>query len=164
MDDPYWTQYITLFDTASEVTTLLDTSSLLLADRSNLVTLVQFLSGYVFNFLERGDAATPKACREILNCVRVLGRTIPFLSSGGELDQTEQFFWRTTRVRLEQAETEQGQFVVDDEAEEGYDATSEQEWRNIPALASRLLASLVDLAYVPGFTLSEGSDVVYVIW
>lgn len=94
----------------------------------------------------------------------------------------------------ETSEDETGQFVIDDDEDEdeavdrstpsgqaktaadshhdtSRSSLSDTAWRDVPPLAERLLATLVDLAFVPGFTLPEqfknddgSSCVSYIIW
>jgi hypothetical protein len=119
----------------------------------------------------------------------------PQSTEPGELE--EAIFWRIERTRVERREStsaeagrssteapkeeeEEGQFVIDDEDDEDDSANAtptaaagpsqpKEEWEEIPPLAERLLAALVDLAFVPGFTVAEecrtqDSAVAYVIW
>jgi hypothetical protein len=106
----------------------------------------------------------------------------------------EAIFWTSERVRVERPlvppvvvvqepddDDEAGQFVIEDEDDEDAGtatpkkatpapvAVEEDEWEELPPLAERLLAALVDLAFVPGFTVpaerrTADGAVAYVIW
>ncbi|ORY88647.1 high-temperature-induced dauer-formation protein-domain-containing protein [Leucosporidium creatinivorum] len=212
--DPYWTPFYTLFDSPTEVHTLLDSSTLLLTVQQspvNLATLITVLCDHLFDLLSIPSfphpPPTPRGAeqrdlaKEALNCLRVLSRVVPFVlgpqsTEPGELE--EAIFWRSEKIRVERPvseertrnsteaprEAEEGQFVIDDEEEDEEDEENEatatpkpaaessqptEEWEEIPPLAERLLAALVDLAFVPGFTVAEecrtqDGAVVYVIW
>lgn len=91
-------------------------------------------------------------------------------------------FWTRERVLVEKTPPvpvkvgveETGQFVIDDEDDHDESPVPEvteevEEWEDLPSLAERLLTALVDLAFVPGFTVPEESRtsdgaVAYVIW
>lgn len=176
--------------------TLLDASTLLLTSQqspSNLSTLISVCCDHLFTLLSGGEfGRREEGRREALNCLRVLSRTVPFLLRRQSAEPgvgEEELFWRREKVRVERAEAvapptaagqeEEGQFVIDDDEEEdGEEATTpkadapqgeREEREELPPLAERLLAALVDLAFVPGFTVPEecrGPDgaVSYIIW
>lgn len=120
-----------------------------------------------------------------MNCVRVLSRVIPFIfhnqsDTGGSLEELG-IFWTREKIEIiaptpesNQQATESSQFVIDDEDEEEVEesnSTSEvpqKEYTELPPLAERLLASLVDLLFVAGFTLPEECKnegaISYIIW
>ncbi|KAM0746881.1 hypothetical protein T439DRAFT_306349 [Meredithblackwellia eburnea MCA 4105] len=219
-DNPYWAQYWLLFDSPTDVITLLDTStlSLALARRpANIVTLIQVLTTHLFTLLSlpnfphsstgssvpRGLSGAPDEdlAREALNCIRVLSRVVPAVmrpESAAEMPEAttleDAIFWTSERVKVKKApsvpekelpgpEEGEGQFVIEDEddedeqeQEQGGAITDnhekkeeEPEWEDLPTLAERLLTALVDLAFVPGFTVPEecrtsDGPVAHVIW
>ncbi|GAA5861926.1 hypothetical protein JCM1840_006877 [Sporobolomyces johnsonii] len=147
IDDPYWHQYLTLFDSPSDVVLLLPTSLLLRTlnhNPYNLLHLLDFTSSHLFSLLatpgfpvSRGRDGRDLA-KEALNCVRVISRVVPLLlgSQGGAgRDQVEEeVFWRRETIRVEKGEgrtsqgakggesrdepREEGQFIIDDEEDE----------------------------------------------
>ncbi|SCV67363.1 BQ2448_6009 [Microbotryum intermedium] len=229
-DSAYWTQYFTLFDSLSDLITLVDAKSLHKATDENLKTLVQVTCDRLFELL--GQERFPKRpnhggslldgftaaltggdddeARQAINCVRVLSRVVPYLTRPGpdgtlSADLENDIFWKATRVRIRKASAsattsrpstkanedeaveEAGRFVLendddDDEeattswrstttsASEATDPADQYEWHQVPPLAERLLAALVDLAFVPSLTVpeecraAEGGSVAYVIW
>lgn len=201
--DPYWAQasfwqqhsiaanevreqYWLLFDSQTDVITLLDSQTLSTAlqrNATNLGTLVQVLTAHIFALLSQPDFPRPPSsshqtqwlgssrdkqdqvdlAKEALNCVRVLARVVPFLylsykDQSASLEHS--LFWKRQRVPPERKEAD---FVIDDEDENG------QDWEEVPPLSERLLAALVDLLFVPGFTIAEeyrteDSCIAHVIW
>ncbi|KAK4049719.1 hypothetical protein OIV83_003994 [Microbotryomycetes sp. JL201] len=219
--DSYWRQYWTLFESASDVVTLLDSFTLTKAAQqspTNLHTLITVLSNHLASLLTlpqfphstttesntRARNSTAQAndrqlAKEALNCIRVLTRVVPYVlkPQSAYTDQLEEaIFWTSDKTRCERqsqsletfqkpnehSEEEAGQFVIDDEDEaearteaadhgtQRENVNDEHHWQTIPPLAERLLSTLVELLFVPGFTLSEeyrtteDSCLSYVIW
>lgn len=195
--DPYWVQFWLLFDSPSDVNTLLDSYTLSLAlkqNPTNLITLINVVSNHLFTLLASSEFPGPSGInwnptgsnvdlsREALNCVRVLARVIPFVfqnqsDTGGSLE--EGIFWTREKVEMvaptveaSQQATEASQFVIDDEDEDEVEESNpeipEKQFTELPPLAERLLASLVDLLFVAGFTLPEECKnegaISYIIW
>lgn len=193
-------QYWLLFDSPSEVLTLLDIPSLLAAlhrQPRNLHTLVHVLYDHLVSLLQASNdpstAAEIDFSREVLNCVRVLSRVVPFVLRDESLEK--EVFWRRERVKRsappssgpsEAAEGPAGgQFVIEDDSddEEGTNEKKKQktpeekrspaevkeEWDELEPFAPKLLRILVDLCFVPAFTVSEEcrtdeGPISYVIW
>ncbi|GAA6009856.1 hypothetical protein JCM11491_000841 [Sporobolomyces phaffii] len=208
IDDPYWSQYLTLFDSPSDVLYLLPSSLLLRTLHSNprnLVTLFSFATNHLFSLLDpesdsnRAARAAGSWNQECLSCVRVLTRLVPLLlgpQGTGIRDEVEdEIFWKRQvgreSPRRPESETdappgEGTQFVLenddddDDEEDGNNDAenrdeqktprappTREGEDAEAPCLAERLIATLINLLFVPGFTLTSSSTsalVNYSIW
>lgn len=200
-------QYLTLFDSPSDVVLLLPSSSLLSALHSNplnVLTLIHFCTTSLFSLLTNPSFPQGELANEALNAVRVLSRVVPLVLAprqAGAVDEVEEeLFWRKEKVPArkdvageslggEEPKTgdAEGQFVLEDEDDEGLvtanpltsasasspAAQPEQQpaFEKLPPLAERLLGALVDLLFVPGFTLPEssraGADssiVTYSIW
>ncbi|EIN03674.1 hypothetical protein PUNSTDRAFT_47999 [Punctularia strigosozonata HHB-11173 SS5] len=98
--DSYWDQYVTLFDSASEVYSLITANDLrraLLAAPENIATLIRVICSRLFNLVSDHTFPTPpqsaaftfikstttaanserNTTKEALNCVRVLQRVFP---------------------------------------------------------------------------------------
>ncbi|GAA5969685.1 hypothetical protein JCM3765_006112 [Sporobolomyces pararoseus] len=140
IDDPYWSQYLTLFDSPSDVLYLLPNSLLLRTlhtNPQNLLSLFSFTTSHLFRLLEERSISREGWIKEILNCVRVLTRLIPVLlgPQNGTTDRVEEeLFWNKQTVRKEQKpkgsvdgkpgtqteeeEEESGQFVLEDDDDE----------------------------------------------
>ena len=143
--EPYWAQYWLLFDSPTDVLTLLDSTTLSTANPANLSTLTTVLSSHLFSLLSlpsfphSQSGTDADLAREALNCVRVLSRVVPFVIKGpqygDEMDRLEEaVFWRREKVKVEKpvAEDEEGQFVIDDEEETD---EAEEQWEEEPPLA-----------------------------
>ncbi|GAA5900472.1 hypothetical protein JCM6882_001256 [Rhodosporidiobolus microsporus] len=222
IDSPYWRQYLTLFDSPTDLPLLLPTSLLLRTlqhSPNNLLTLVSFASNHLFASLSTpGFPRSAQQADEALNAVRVLSRIVPLLlgpqgadAQGQRLrDEVEEWlFWRREKVERKRnsvglgsedgaadgekeadaakADEGDGQFVLEDSEDEDAkpsdpltsastdsskrsSAPSASQEEFLPPLAERLISALVDLLFVPGFTLPEvlrqGPDgvVTYAIW
>lgn len=200
-------QYLTIFDSPSDVVLLLPSSSLLSALHSNplnVLTLIHFLTTSLFSLLSNSSFPNADLAKEALNAVRVLSRVVPIVlapRTAGAVDQVEEeLFWRKEKVPPKQevgeefasgkeetkASDAEGQFVLEDEEDEdampadpltstsaakAQPEAEEQAFEELPPLAERLLSALVDLLFVPGFTLpvssragTDSSIVTYSIW
>ncbi|KAF9818909.1 hypothetical protein IEO21_02447 [Rhodonia placenta] len=143
--DSYWDQYVTLFDSASDVFTLIshnDVRRALFDAPENVATLIRVITSRLFNLVS--DHTFPSApnasvaslassfmktlsprntTKEVLNCIRVLQRVLPTVF---ELEsETIRFdmdvFWKNEVVEDEsvQASDASGaQFVIDDDEED----------------------------------------------
>lgn len=123
--------------------------------------------------------------KELLNCLRVLGRVIPVLyESEGPLE--EEILWKRKKKQASPHDPMSGdqepQFVIqEDESDEDSEddppetatptrpsvAVSEEELE--PALADRLLSTAIDLMFCCGFTIPskfkvDNHKVNYTIW
>lgn len=152
---PYWNQYYTLFDSPTDVITLLDSNTLtqtLSHNPANLHTLIRVLSQHLFHLLAlpnfpysakskgiwKGGEAERDLGREALNCVRVLSRVIPFVFGGqvggeGNEGLEDEIFWLKERIevevdseRVDASKEEVGQFVIDDEDDEDEPASTRE--------------------------------------
>lgn len=178
-------QYLTLFDSPTDVVLLLPASQLDRALRSNplnLVTLIRYCVQRLEQALTSGHVGSSSDDRErqVLNAVRVLSRVVPLILAprepDGSVDEFEEaLFWSEDDFEgLGQSQGDddarEGQFVLADEDEEEGDSIEAQQSRAAaPPLAERLLGALVDLLFLPGLTLprsiaSEGAGVVHAIW
>jgi hypothetical protein len=128
----------------------------------------------------RGTAASakPDLNRQLLNCLRVLSRVIPFIFAQDDMTMEEKIFWAQIPTRQsKQAKgsvlrEDSNQFVKADEEEDREGSTSissnissSQRAFNASAqdsqtqtLAERLIDTVVDLLFVPGFTLPTSQD------
>ncbi|GAA5856451.1 hypothetical protein JCM8547_008750 [Rhodosporidiobolus lusitaniae] len=147
IDEPYWNQYLTLFDTPSDLPLLLPTPILLQTLQSspeNLLTLVTFLSLTLFRFLATPGFPRPgkEDAKQALCAVRVLSRIVPLLLGPQGVDAQgrrrrdeveEWLFWRREKAEGEEKPAEEGgkvqengqaaaegdgQFVLEDDEED----------------------------------------------
>ncbi|KAJ3908417.1 high-temperature-induced dauer-formation protein-domain-containing protein [Lentinula edodes] len=124
--DGYWNQYVVLFDSASEVFSLItpnDIRRALLEAPENVATLIRVISLRLFNlvsdhtfpgpsstsvsalatsFIKAGTGTGERnATKEVLNCLRVLQRVLPvvFETEGAESGSFEvDVFWKKVEV------------------------------------------------------------------
>ena len=119
--------------------------------------------------------------RQMLNCLRVLQRVIPFVLSAGSASLAHEYedaassgygssleedvFWKARRknaaAQVQEVSTSAGaQFVIDDEEEEGPSSSrpAPSKEAELPPLAEQLLDSAVDLLFVQGFTLPSATE------
>ncbi|KAG9047480.1 hypothetical protein FS837_002125, partial [Tulasnella sp. UAMH 9824] len=209
-DDKYWSQFVELFDSASDAYSLISSNDIRKALNEapeNLKTLTDVISARLFRTI--GDHTFPSppqssftpvaniaatwasvsgssardSTKELLNCLRVLGRIIPVLyESEGPLE--EEILWKRKKKQAphDPASGEQEpQFVIQeeeesDEDEDGEDDEDDEEDEDgdddapgaatptrpsvvineeelEPALADKLLSTAIDLMFCCGFTI-----------
>ncbi|KAF9066874.1 high-temperature-induced dauer-formation protein-domain-containing protein [Rhodocollybia butyracea] len=143
--DNYWNQYVILFDSASEVFSLItpnDIRRALLDAPENVATLIRVICSRLFNlisdhtfpapssasvsalatsFIKAGTGSTERsATKEVLNCLRVLQRVLPVaFEMDGETSSFEMdVFWKKVEeddVEEETQRSEIPQFVIEDD-------------------------------------------------
>ncbi|KIY51124.1 hypothetical protein FISHEDRAFT_38523 [Fistulina hepatica ATCC 64428] len=142
--DEYWKQFVELFDTPSDVFSLVtphDIRRALLEAPENVATLIRVLckrlsmlisdhtfptppaagvTGFASSFM-KGSAGAParNATREVLNCIRVLSRVFPVVF---EIDGQSNVFelellWKRPRTESVPS-ADSPQFVIDDEGDD----------------------------------------------
>ncbi|KAI0003245.1 high-temperature-induced dauer-formation protein-domain-containing protein [Russula compacta] len=146
-NDAYWNQYTILFDSASDVFSLIspqDIRRALVEAPENVATLVRVITFRLFNLVSdhtfpsaptksvtsfassliKGGAAERNTTKEVLNCLRVLQRVFPVIF---ELESEPSVFerevlWKRDVVVESQSHREQTeqtpQFVIEDEDED----------------------------------------------
>lgn len=115
----------------------------------------------------------PDLDRELLNCLRVLSRVIPFILAHADRSLEQSLFWSSTSRREPDRGTsfaEPNHFVIDDDDDEdaGQPSKTESQPEGKP-LGERLLNLATNLLFIHGFTLpshTQQSDkkIVYQIW
>ncbi|KAJ3767498.1 high-temperature-induced dauer-formation protein-domain-containing protein [Lentinula raphanica] len=132
--DSYWNQYVTLFDSPSEVFSLITPNDIrrALSDApENIATLIRVICSRLFNLISDHTFPAPSASvsalatsfikagagsaernttKEVLNCLRVLQRVLPvvFEMEGGEPGSFEiDVFWK--KVEVDEPEIRPGQ-------------------------------------------------------
>lgn len=166
--DSYWDQYITLFDSASDVFSLItphDIRRAYLEAPENIATLVKVVILRLFNLVSDHTFPTPgngsvtafassiikagapnrNTTKEVLNCLRLLQRVLPVIFEGepGLSFLEKEVLWKT--VEVEEDEHDVGsvtpQFVIEDEDSEGED---EQPPTKPDVKAKKVLPSLAE--------------------
>ncbi|KAF8162962.1 high-temperature-induced dauer-formation protein-domain-containing protein [Crassisporium funariophilum] len=142
--DPYWEQYFVLFDSASEVFSLITPHHIrrALSDApENVTTLIRVVTSRLFNLIsdhtfpsstnasvaayassliKSASASSERnTTKEVLNCLRVLQRVLPVVFEvQGESNTFEtECFWKKEEVEESGTATDEPQFVIEDEDE-----------------------------------------------
>ncbi|KAF8328817.1 high-temperature-induced dauer-formation protein-domain-containing protein [Cantharellus anzutake] len=208
-DDAYWSQYVQLFDSATDVYTLITSQDIrraLVEAPENVKTLINVITHRLFNLISDHTFPSPPATlasgitnlspispwaqkerdptKEVLNCLRVLGRIIPVVFDYEEAFEEELFWMQKPVPGLSSSDVDvssrssEPQFVIDDEdeGERSSQPTLPEDPQSIqpkkqlqPCLAERLFSSTIDLMFCCGFTLPTSIQVDhhkinYVIW
>ncbi|KAF4615248.1 hypothetical protein D9613_002761 [Agrocybe pediades] len=167
--DSYWEQYFVLFDSASDVYTLITSNHIrrALTDApENVATLIQVVCARLFNSISdhtfpsstsgtvaayatsliksAGVAQEKNTTKEVLNCLRVLQRVLPVVfEMEGESNKFElEVLWKREEVADNQEGETEAQFVIDDEEGSDHEGTSEGAPRTPKAPQKKLLPSL----------------------
>ncbi|KAI0933902.1 hypothetical protein AcW1_005595 [Taiwanofungus camphoratus] len=150
--DSYWDQYVALFDSASDVFTLIspnDVRRALYDAPENVATLIRVITSRLFNLvsdhtfpstsstsvasfatslIRTSTGSSPRSTtKEVLNCLRVLQRVLPVVFEREV--ETSKFemdvLWKKEEVEdsaMEERSTHGAQFVIDDDEDEEEDA------------------------------------------
>ncbi|KAK0503006.1 high-temperature-induced dauer-formation protein-domain-containing protein [Armillaria luteobubalina] len=178
--DSYWDQYVSLFDSASEVFSLItpnDIRRALLDAPENIATLIRVITTRLFNlvsdhtfpspsnasvtalassFLKAASSADRNTTKEVLNCLRILQRVLPVVFEvDGEASVFElEVLWKRRQVEQDLDEGEP-QFVIEDEddSEDEARAGPPKQAKTMPSLGEKLFSCIIDLLFCCGFTL-----------
>ncbi|RIA98985.1 high-temperature-induced dauer-formation protein [Glomus cerebriforme] len=159
--DEYWSQFWLLPESAEDVFSLVGAQDIRRVRdhaKENLETLIYKVIDRLFRIIEAPDFPSPQnSVLQLLNCIRILTRLIPFIFESEEMsDWEEKFFWTPqTRRDLQTHNTSDIETIETIEA--------------IPPLGERLLSTIIDLLFLAGFTLpanlaTENSRIIYVNW
>ncbi|KAI9863644.1 MAG: hypothetical protein M1813_003667 [Trichoglossum hirsutum] len=174
-NDPYWTSFWKLPESAEDVFTLFSPTDIRRTrdtSLTNLETLILAVTARLFHLRNHPSFPDLEAApeREVLNCVRVLTRILPFIYEADSLETWEDnFFWKVRRKRVNSARTE----VIFDEArpeeELNISRSPEDDFEEMKPLAEELLDTLIDLLFFSEFTLPKApqtakSKVTFAIW
>lgn len=105
--------------------------------------------------------------RDVLNCVRILTRLLPFVYEAEHLeDWEEKFFWARRRKKTRQAQIA-GEVLFDEAQQDGL-APRAEEYEDVKPLAEELIDTLLDLLFFADFTIpvlpTAKSKISYSIW
>ncbi|KAH9934896.1 high-temperature-induced dauer-formation protein-domain-containing protein [Fomitopsis serialis] len=181
--DSYWDQYVTLFDSASDVFTLIshnDVRRALYDAPENVAMLIRVITSRLFNLVSDHTfpsapntsmttfatsfmkAASPRnTTKEALNCVRVLQRVLPVIFElESETSRLEmEVFWKREEVTAQSVVSSSHsdpQFVIDDEEDEdgeGQVGSSTKGRTKETKQRQETLQLCIDLMFCCGFTL-----------
>ncbi|KAL6879086.1 high-temperature-induced dauer-formation domain-containing protein [Trichoderma novae-zelandiae] len=171
--DPYWTSFWELPESSEDVFSLFSPNDIRRTRDNaleNIETLIQALVSRILSLRHHPSFPDPEQApeRDILNCIRVLTRILPYLYEKESLGPWEErFLWTPRKGKGRAPPTNE---VLFDEAQEGKEqpqpAAGVQE--NLKPLAEELIDTLIDLLFFSGFTLPHQPDghskVTYAIW
>ncbi|CAK7211177.1 hypothetical protein SBRCBS47491_001025 [Sporothrix bragantina] len=182
-DDPYWTSFWELPESPEDVFSLFSPADIRRARDTaleNLETLLLAVTSRLF--LLRHHPSFPEAEvapeRDVLNCVRVLTRVLPYIYERESLQAWEErFFWTVRRKRSRSApsagevlfdEAEAGEDEDDAATPQGGDREAGAGFEDAKPLAEELIDTLIDLLFFSGFTVARQPPgkprVSYTIW
>ncbi|KAF7295126.1 hypothetical protein MIND_01051100 [Mycena indigotica] len=181
--DSYWNQYTILFDSPSDVFSLItphDIRRALAEAPENIATLVRFIIARLSTLISDHTFPTPpnasvaafasslipgtsssserNTTTQVLNCLRILQRVLPIVFEvDGETSPFElELFWKREPAP-ESTPLEASQFVIQDEDDSDNETREATQPVSInkpsPSLAERLFDTLIDLMFCYGFTL-----------
>jgi hypothetical protein len=136
----------------------------------NIETLIQALIARILSLRHHPSFPDPEQApeRDILNCIRVLTRILPYLYEKESLGPWEERFLWTPREGKGRIPTKDE--VLFDEAQEGKEQSqpAAEIQETLKPLAEELIDILIDLLFFSGFTLPRQPDghskVTYAIW
>jgi hypothetical protein len=109
--------------------------------------------------------------RDVLNCIRILTRLLPFVYEAEHLeDWEEKFFWARRKKKTRRSQIA-GEVLFDDaQPEDQQDGPSPhgEEYEDVKPLAEELIDTLLDLLFFADFTIpvlpTAKSKISYSIW
>ncbi|KAG9288895.1 hypothetical protein G9A89_019517 [Geosiphon pyriformis] len=187
--DEYWSQFWLLPESADDVFSLVGASDIRRVRdhaRENLETLILKVIDRLFRIVKARDFPSPQnSTLQLLNCIRVLTRIVPFIYESEELaDWEEKILWTPQIIKRKASKTSSAEVKKIDESvgekpgkrEDGNISIKENqkidfketEPQTYPPLGERLLLMILDLLFLSGFTIPTNiateTRVNYVIW
>ncbi|CAG8593787.1 3735_t:CDS:10 [Funneliformis mosseae] len=184
-NDEYWSQYWLLPESADDVFSLVGAQDIRRVRdqaRENLQTLINKVIDRLLRIMRAPDfPSTQNSTLQLLNCIRILTRLIPFIFESEEMgDWEEKFFWTPQHKKVKKnhkTETSENLPQMRNEAtneslaKESSQASQTQntDFETIPPLGERLLSVIIDLLFLAGFTLpatlaKDNGRIIYVNW
>ncbi|KZP20792.1 hypothetical protein FIBSPDRAFT_919775 [Athelia psychrophila] len=166
--DSYWDQYIILFDTPSDVFSLITPSDIrraLLDAPENIATLIRVITSRLFNLISDHTFPSPanasvvayassfirnterNTTKEVLNCIRVLQRVLPVVfEADGESNTFErEVWWKIEEVEDDDARedaAQESQFVIEDEDDSDQESAAPSQPESMKQKKTKKLPSL----------------------
>ncbi|KAF3396112.1 Ubp5-interacting protein [Penicillium rolfsii] len=174
-DDPYWTRFWELPESTEDVFSLFTPADIRRTRDhalSNFETLLLSVSSRLIVLKNHPSFPDPDLApeRDVLNCVRILTRLLPFVYEAEHLEAWEEkFFWARRKKKTRQAQIA-GE-VLFDEAQSGVQdgqSPRDEEYEDVKPLAEELIDTLLDLLFFANFTIPQlptaKSKISYSIW
>lgn len=110
--------------------------------------------------------------RDVLNCIRILTRLLPYVYEAEHLEEWEDNFFWAARRRVARRAQISGEVLFDEAQpegqEEGAGAPRPDDYEDVKPLAEELIDTLIDLLFFADFTIPKlptaKSKVSYSIW
>ncbi len=136
----------------------------------NLETLILALTSRLLYLRHHPSFPDPELApeKDVLNCIRVLTRILPFLYEKESLGSWEErFFWANRRKRTRKAAISNE--IIFDGAQDKIESPTEEEYfEEAKPLAEELIDTLVDLLFFANLTITPQQNaqfkVAYAIW
>ncbi|KAJ5947907.1 hypothetical protein N7466_000922 [Penicillium verhagenii] len=175
-DDPYWTRFWELPESTEDVFSLFTPADIRRTRDhalSNFETLILSVSSRLIVLKNHPSFPDPDLApdRDVLNCIRILTRLLPFVYEAEHLeDWEEKFFWSRRKRKTRQSQIA-GEVLFDDaQLEDQQDGSSPygEEYEDVKPLAEELIDTLLDLLFFADFTIpmlpTAKSKISYSIW
>ncbi|KAJ6186038.1 Nuclear pore complex component [Penicillium mononematosum] len=175
-DDPYWTRFWELPESTEDVFSLFTPADIRRTrDHAlhNFQTLLLAVTSRLTVLKNHPSFPDPDLApeRDVLNCIRILTRLLPYVYEAEHLEQWEDnFFWARRRRRTRQSQIA-GEVLFDEaQPEDNQEATSPraEDYEDVKPLAEELIDTLVDLLFFADFTIPRlptvKSKVSFSIW
>ncbi|KAJ5907090.1 uncharacterized protein N7473_004006 [Penicillium subrubescens] len=174
-DDPYWTRFWELPESTEDVFSLFTPADIRRTRDhalSNFETLLLSVSSRLIVLKNHPSFPDPDLApeRDVLNCVRILTRLLPFVYEAEHLeDWEEKFFWARRKKKTRQAQIA-GEVLFDEAQSDPRDGQSPraEEYEDVKPLAEELIDTLLDLLFFADFTIpvlpTAKSKISYSIW
>ncbi|RDL40941.1 uncharacterized protein BP5553_00920 [Venustampulla echinocandica] len=173
-DDPYWTSFWELPETAEDVFSLFSPADIRRTrDTSleNLETLILAVTSRLFILRHHPSFPDPEFApeKDALNCIRVLTRVLPYIYEAEQLQAWEdKFFWGVRRKRTRRAALARDVLFDESQEELAKLEAAGEEFEEVKPLAEELIDTLIDLLFFADFTLPKAPNtdnkVTYAIW
>ncbi|KAI2727865.1 hypothetical protein DTO012A7_6061 [Penicillium roqueforti] len=175
-DDPYWTRFWELPESTEDVFSLFTPADIRRTrDHAlpNFKTLILAVASRLTVLRNHPSFPDPDLApeREVLNCIRILTRLLPYVYEAEHLEEwDDNVFWTRRRRRTRQSQIA-GEVLFDEAQSEGnQEATSPraEDYEDLKPLAEELIDTLMDLLFFADFTIprlpTAKSKVSFSIW
>ncbi|KAK4189657.1 high-temperature-induced dauer-formation protein-domain-containing protein [Podospora australis] len=171
-DDLYWAQFWELPESSEDIFSLFAPADVRRTRDNaieNLESLILAVTGRLFMLRHHPSFPDPELApdREVLNCVRVLTRVLPFIYEKDSLQEWEDnFFWGPRRKKSRKSSI--ASEVLFDGGADGPPRTPAVEYEDAKPLAEELIDTLIDLLFFSDLTVPRAPHgkpkVTYAIW
>ncbi|KAF4762993.1 hypothetical protein N7455_010559 [Penicillium solitum] len=175
-DDPYWTRFWELPESTEDVFSLFTPADIRRTrDHAlpNFQTLLLAVTSRLTVLKNHPSFPDPDLApeRDVLNCIRILTRLLPYVYEAEHLEEWEDnFFWARRKRRTRQSQIA-GEVLFDEaQPEDNQEARSPraEDYEDVKPLAEELIDTLMDLLFFADFTIprlpTAKSKVSFSIW